>query len=499
MEKSRSVKLNIISMFIYQGVGILSGFIMPRLILATFGSEVNGLTSSLSQFLSYITLFEGGVSTVFTSCLYAPLQADDKQKVSAIIKSSNLFFNKLGLMFLLYTSAVAVVYPIAVNTNFSTEYISTLTFILALATYAQYMFCISYRILLVADNKGFIVYSLQAVCYLGSLILSIVSIKIYPSIHLVKLVGSFFFLIQPIIFSRVAKKKYGLNLHINPDEEVSSQKWSGFGQNFATFIYQNTDIVVLTMFSTLTNVSIYSIYYMILNAVRAFVKSTVTALVPSIGNTYVSSDIEVSNKVYDNLEYIVFISTAFVFSCCAALMMPFVSVYTNGIKDADYSQPIFGFLLMTAFAVECIREPYLQLTFIAGKFRETSTYAYVEAAINVGISIIVVSKYGLVGVAIGTLFAVVFRSIALAFYNQKNILCRPALKWFSNIVLLAGIILLIGVAFSRINVISVTNYATWFKYALIVAVSAAIVIVGVSLVFFKEQMKAILKLIRSRR
>lgn len=95
MEKSRSVKLNIISMFIYQGVGILSGFIMPRLILATFGSEVNGLTSSLSQFLSYITLFEGGVSTVFTSCLYAPLQADDKQKISAIIRSSNLFFNKL--------------------------------------------------------------------------------------------------------------------------------------------------------------------------------------------------------------------------------------------------------------------------------------------------------------------------------------------------------------------------------------------------------------------
>ena len=41
-----------------QFVTIISGFIIPRIILTTFGSEVNGLVSSLNQFLNYINLLK---------------------------------------------------------------------------------------------------------------------------------------------------------------------------------------------------------------------------------------------------------------------------------------------------------------------------------------------------------------------------------------------------------------------------------------------------------
>ena len=51
--------INSISSLLLQMVTIISGFIIPRLILKTFGSEVNGLVSSLNQFLGYITLLEG--------------------------------------------------------------------------------------------------------------------------------------------------------------------------------------------------------------------------------------------------------------------------------------------------------------------------------------------------------------------------------------------------------------------------------------------------------
>lgn len=496
MEKIKSAKLNLISMLVCQAVGILSGFILPRLILVTFGSEVNGLTSSLAQFLSYISLFEGGVSTVFTTCLYAPLEQKDEHRISSIVKTSTNFFNKLGLMFLFYTCGVAVIYPVFVKSDFSIAYVASLTFIIAISTYAQYMFCISYKILLVADNKGHVVYFIQAACYFGSLIASIIAIKLYPSIHLVKLVSSIFFFIQPIIFSRYARKKYDIDSNVEMDEEASYQKWSGFGQNFATFIYRNTDIVVLTIFSTLTSVSVYSVYYMILNAVREFVKSAVVALTPSIGNTYVLGDSDLSNRAYDKLEYIVFASTAFMFSCAAALMMPFIAIYTRGINDAEYFQPLFGFLLLAAFAIECIREPYLQLTFIAGHFRETSLYAYIEALLNVCISVAAVSRYGLIGVAVGTLFAVTFRTMALAWYNKSHVLYRPIGRWSGQVVLLGVIVIFTGVLFSKILIIDVSNYLAWVLYAVIVALASILLILFVSLIFFREQLVEITKMIR---
>ena len=66
--------VNIVSNIILQIVTILSGFVIPKLILEYFGSNVNGLVSSLNQFLSYINLLEGGITGVVAANMYKPLK-----------------------------------------------------------------------------------------------------------------------------------------------------------------------------------------------------------------------------------------------------------------------------------------------------------------------------------------------------------------------------------------------------------------------------------------
>ena len=71
--KSKVTLINIISSLTLQVVTVISGFIIPKIILTNFGSSVNGLVSSLNQFLSYITLIEGGITGVVLANLYKPL------------------------------------------------------------------------------------------------------------------------------------------------------------------------------------------------------------------------------------------------------------------------------------------------------------------------------------------------------------------------------------------------------------------------------------------
>ena len=71
--KNRISLLIDLSNILLQIVTIISAFIIPKLILMTFGSEVNGLVASLNQFLSYISLLEGGVNGVIMASLYKPL------------------------------------------------------------------------------------------------------------------------------------------------------------------------------------------------------------------------------------------------------------------------------------------------------------------------------------------------------------------------------------------------------------------------------------------
>lgn len=87
-------KKNLITALILQVATILQGLILPRLIITTFGSDVNGLISSVTQFLSFISLLEGGLGAVVLAELYAPMEVDDKVKIKSVLLACQRFFNK---------------------------------------------------------------------------------------------------------------------------------------------------------------------------------------------------------------------------------------------------------------------------------------------------------------------------------------------------------------------------------------------------------------------
>ena len=158
MKKIKSITvLNITFSVLLQAVTIVSGFIIPRIILTTFGSEANGLVSSLTQFLNYMALFEGGLSAVVLANLYKPLAEKDMEKASQVVATTRKFYNKLAIGFLIYTLALAVLYPIFTKSSFSFEYISLMTLILSINTFVRYAFSISLRLLLQADKKVYII------------------------------------------------------------------------------------------------------------------------------------------------------------------------------------------------------------------------------------------------------------------------------------------------------------------------------------------------------
>ena len=60
-EKRRRIVRNIFSQFIYNGVVIVFGLILPRLYLVSFGSDVNGLVSTVKDIFAYLALLEAGI------------------------------------------------------------------------------------------------------------------------------------------------------------------------------------------------------------------------------------------------------------------------------------------------------------------------------------------------------------------------------------------------------------------------------------------------------
>ena len=180
--------INAVSSMMLQIFTIISGFIIPKLILVTFGSEVNGLIASFNQFFGYISLVEGGLTGVVMAKLYKPLVDKNNEKISSIVNTTKKFYNKLAVIFSLYTIILAIVYPLIVKTNFSYMYVSTLGVILGIGLFIQYNFSLALRILLNADKKVYIVSITQIFILFINLIMFILVIKIFPNIHILKLI-----------------------------------------------------------------------------------------------------------------------------------------------------------------------------------------------------------------------------------------------------------------------------------------------------------------------
>ena len=104
-------------------------------------------------------------------------------------------------------------------------------------------------------------------------------------------------------------------------------------------------------------------------------------------------------------EFAIILISYFIYTCAFSLILPFISIYTKGITDANYNQPVFGTLLLAAELAYCVRDPYTNVAYAAGHFKQTAKYAYAEASINIALSVILVQIWGLNGVAIGTLIS----------------------------------------------------------------------------------------------
>ena len=466
MKKSKKqAMLNMGSSLALQLVTIVSGFIIPRLLLQTFGSEVNGLVSSLNQFLSYIALLEGGLTAVIAATFYKPLYRKNKEKISGVVAAANKFFHKLALVFLIYTIGLAVIYPLVVNTSFDFGYVATLTLILSVNLFSQYCFSLTWKIMLTADKKVAYVSWVQIFAIVLNTVGVVVLIRLWPEIHVIKLMTSATYLLQPLLFNRYIRKHYEIDKRAKPDDKALARRWDGFGINVAAFIHNNTDVVVLTVLSDLLNVSVYSVYFLVASGLKNLILAISNALNPSLGHAYASGDKKGLARLFDKYELIIYFATFFLFTVGGICVTPFVMLYTSGVTDVNYYQPAFGWLLIVAEMVFCLREPYVGMTYVANRFKDFTKIAYIEAGINIVLSVILVRHFGILGVAIGTLVAMIFRSVAHVIYLKKEILQRSIWKVVTKIVVFCA--LMVGsVVLSRMLFSCGEGVGGWILYAL---------------------------------
>ncbi len=431
---------NIASALIYQIIHVLYGFVVPRLIIGTFGSGMNGLVNSITQYLSFISLLEGGLGSVVLAELYVPIENNDKVKTKNILSACQNLFNFLGIVFAIYTIGFAFIYAYIFKEQYDFSFVISLVFVLSLTTLAQYLFSITLKLYLQANQKIYICNYVTSLTLIVNVIIAFIVIKLYPEIRFLKFLSSIAFFAQPLIYRRFLKKELKLFKKTKNIEYKLKNRWSGFAQNLAHFINMNTDIVLINIFCSFVDVSIYSVYMLGINALRTLISYLTNSYQSALGKYIAQKKIDILSVKMKQFCVVTWGISLSLYCTCLLLINSFTKLYTNNTSDANYYQPLFALIITFANLVYCLREPYRLLILAAGKFKETNFCSIMEAILNILISIILIRLLGLTGVAIGTLVAISYRFIYFVIFLKREVL-ELNIKEYSR-YLISGILII---------------------------------------------------------
>lgn len=493
--RTKRALYNMISNLILQFVVIVYSFIVPKYIISTFGSDVNGLISSIAQFLSYITLMEAGVGGVVTYLLYKPIANKDSKTINDLLASSKHFFNKVSFLFVLYIVLLCFIYPLIINSNFDSIFTISLIIIISISVFAEYYFGLVYRVYLFADQKKYIVHILSIISYSLNILLIIFISRFNISIQLLKLISALLFVIRPIVQSIYVRKKYNINIKEGNKKYKIEKKWDALAQHIAAVIHGSTDITVLTIFCKISEVSVYAVYNMIVSGIHKIVSIFYDSLSSGFGDLIARKELKKLSNIFDYSESFYYFLLSIIYSCSLVLITPFVSVYTFGINDANYIRYIFGYLIVISQLWNSIRFPYSSITLAAGHYKETKNGAIVECITNISISIILVVWLGLVGVAIGTIVAMFIRTCEFIYHSNKYILQRNYLISIKKILLLLLEITITSIICININYFAVNSFADWLGYAFFTFIISLFITLVFNMIFYRNDMKNSIKII----
>lgn len=499
----QKAKRNILTMLISQLVATACGVVIPRVFISTFGSAMYGLTSSIAQFLSYITMLEGGIGRVARAEMYGPLARKDYVEVSRVYHAIKRFFSIVGIIFIGYTLVLSVTYyDIADVQEYSWLNTFMLVWIISAGTLAKYMGGLSCLTLINADQRQYVGNLIITACTIINALSVVLLANLGCDMVIIKLGSGIIYVVQPICYGIYVRKHYQLPA-VGKNVSKLKQKWTGLGQHIAYFLHDNTDIVILTLFADLKLVAVYSVYRLVITSVRKIASSFTSGMEAAFGELIAKSETPALQRVFLKNKYMMSFTSVLLFGTTAVLVVPFVRLYTQGVTDANYIQPAFAVILLFAEAIDCFMHPCASIAVSANKLKETRWGSYGEAIINIVLSLVLIWWNPLLGVALATLIATVFKGLFYMIYAAKNILHIRIVELGKFFVLTNGMILLFALlGFVVLQGYTISNYIQWIIWG---CGTFGVICIITTLAFFaiypaeqKNVLKAVLKKVKGK-
>lgn len=492
--RSTAFMSNALSSLLLQVVNIVVGFIVPHALIGTYGSGVNGLVTSLTQFVSYVQLVEAGISSAAVFQLYAPIARGDAEGASRVVSAARVFYYKSGAAFTALMLVLACLYPVFVQVDgISSPGVFVLVLALGATGFLDFFTLAKYRVLLTATQRNWVI-QLASIIY-KVLYTAVVLIGTFAGVSVVEL---FVIAILPIVVRTAMLVAYAKRAYPEIDFTADAkglkldQRWDAFFLQVLGAVQSGAPTIIATfVLGDLSLVSVFSVYMLVANGLQNAINSFSQGTQASFGDVIARGETETLKRSFREFQALAYGVSGVACGVGIALIVPFVRLYTADIADVDYVYPLVGVLCMVNVLLYHLKTPQGLLVIAAGKYRDTRRQTALQTAILLVGSIALGAAFGMPGILAGMILSSLYRDVDLMLYIPREVTGTRPLETLKFMLLAVAVCTLVTVPYLAIQP-PCAGWGAWALSALVLALWGCLLTVALYRVFAREQLSGLI-------
>lgn len=393
-----------------QLMSILIGFWSRRIFLNHLGAEILGLNTTAGSILGFLNIAELGIGSAIAVTLYKPLAEDDKQTVKEIVALQGWLYKKIATFLIIGSLVLFFFFPLIFGK-------SELPIWYAYASYAVLLFSsllsyfVNYKeIVLSADQNEYLVQKSYRATMVVKLAVQALALKFLGNPYLWWLALEVLFtIIASVRLNRAVYSEYPyLAGKVNGISELRKEYPTIVVKVKQLFIHRIGGTVIsqvspllIYAFSSLSLVAYYGNYLLITNNLTAVMAALFSGLAASIGNMVYEKDDKLTMKIFRELFSSRFLIVSVCCICIWFLADPFLAVWIGDQYLLDKTTLLLVIAIFFIVNIRSVVETFLNAY---GLFKDVWS-PVAEAAINLGLSLYLGSRFGLNGVLIGVIIS----------------------------------------------------------------------------------------------
>ena len=348
-----------------------------------------------------------GISSVISFRLYQPISEDDVKKVGQLMQ----FFKKVYLIIALIIAAIGLsilpflnlfikdVSEVPSDVNIQVVYVLFL-----LQTLSSYV-CVTPQMLLSADQKQYQLSLMQFGTNFLRYSIQFFSLFLTKNYTITLLVGILTTIVCNVAISLRIKNYYADVFQIRETipkqerERIFLDTRAVICHKFGGTALSSTDNLVLSSFVGIVATGLYSNYSLIVSSLYGLVGQLFSSFTSTLGNAHFAIGQKKIYQAYRRLLFANFWFSGLCSACLFSLISDFITIWLG--KEMVLGETTI-IVICVQFYLESVRMISSSYTSGCGLFVRDKARPFIEACINLGVSILLAIKIGITGVFLGT-------------------------------------------------------------------------------------------------